>query len=116
MTKGNTHSTSEFATMRVTRARARTLGQSGGLPPLHPSAKLEEKRVLRPKLKRAASDAAPLPNSRQHKKRAVLGDVTNLVCKNSYTSCIKASKVQVSLLSISAYVMWLKFLPGCTHA
>lgn len=105
MTKENTHSTSEFATTRVTRARARTLGQSGGLPPLHPSAKLEEKRVLRPNLKRAASDSGPPTNSRQHKKRAVLGDVTNLVCENSYISCINATKVQVSLLSILAYVM-----------
>lgn len=97
MTKENTQSTSEVATTRVTRARARTLGQSGGLPPLHPSAKLEEKgkRVLRPNLKRAASDTAFLTNSSQHKKRAVLGDVTNLVCENSYISCKNATKIQL---------------------
>lgn len=99
MTKENSRSKSETATMRVTRARARTLGQSGGLPPLHPSAKQEEKRVLRSNFKRAASDEnkSTLSNATsRHKRRAVLGDVTNLVCETSYMNCINATKIQVS--------------------
>ncbi|KAI5669430.1 hypothetical protein M9H77_19283 [Catharanthus roseus] len=97
MTKENSRSKSEIATMRVTRARARTLGQSGGLPPLHPSAKQEEKRVLRSNFKRAASDEnkSTLSNATsRHKRRAVLGDVTNLVCETSYMNCINATKIQ----------------------
>lgn len=83
---------------RITRARAKALNSS--LPPRHPS--VDNKRVLRAGLKRAASEndsggsSAALPQS---KKRAVLKDVTNINC-DTFTSCINAAKRLVSLLPI----------------
>ncbi|KAG6409637.1 hypothetical protein SASPL_127678 [Salvia splendens] len=83
-------------TARVTRARAKLLGSSSGLPPLYPSAKQDDKRVSRASLKRAAPDkpAESLAASRPHKKRAVLKDVTNVNCGNLYINCIDAAKGQ----------------------
>ncbi|CAK9185471.1 unnamed protein product [Ilex paraguariensis] len=86
--------------MRITRSRAKALGSSGGLPPLNPSAKQVHKRVLQPNSKRAASDDSKAAVSAnvglQHKKRAVLMDVTNVFCDNSYINCINAVKIQPS--------------------
>ncbi|CAA0810615.1 Unknown protein [Striga hermonthica] len=85
--------------VRITRARAKALGSSSGLPPLHPSFKQDDKPVLRAHLKRAVSDnkkpssaAACAP----HKKRAVLKDVTNIACDDLYINCINAARVQPS--------------------
>ncbi|CAI9094418.1 OLC1v1030157C1 [Oldenlandia corymbosa var. corymbosa] len=100
LSKENKHSKLGESTMRITRARAKELIQSGGLPPLHPSSKQDERQVLRPTSKRAASEENEAANNsvagRQRKKRAVLGDVTNIICKTSYTNCIDVPKVQVA--------------------
>lgn len=87
---------------RVTRARAKTFGSSvGGLPPLHPSTKQNDKPVSRANLKRAASDdntsSTQLASGPQHKKRAALKDVTNVTCGKLYSNIINATKDQVSL-------------------
>ncbi|XP_071695700.1 cyclin-A2-1-like [Rutidosis leptorrhynchoides] len=87
------------ATGRVTRARAKTLGTSGGLPPLHPLVKQNHKQALRPNTKRASSDnksvtdAAP---SGQAKRRAVLGDITNKYIDSSRGTVSKGNKLQTS--------------------
>ncbi|PON57964.1 Cyclin [Parasponia andersonii] len=80
---------------RLTRARAKALETSGGmLPPLRPSQ--GQKRVLRAKSKRAALDenkaSAVATASFQHKRRAVLKDVTNVSCENSNFNIVNASK------------------------
>lgn len=33
---------------------------------------------------------------KQHKKRAVLKDVTNIFCENSFLNCVNTTKAQVS--------------------
>ncbi|KAH6760658.1 hypothetical protein C2S52_008694 [Perilla frutescens var. hirtella] len=87
-------------TARITRARAKSLGSSSGLPPLYPSAKQDDKRVLRASLKRAAPEnnkpAGSSAACHPHKKRAVLKDVTNINCDNLYIKCINAAKGQPS--------------------
>ncbi|KAI3468283.1 hypothetical protein Pfo_024946 [Paulownia fortunei] len=87
-------------TVRITRARAKALGSSSGLPPLYPSAKQDDKQVLRANSKRAASDnnkpAASSAACPRHKKRAVLKDVTNITCENLYINCINAARGQPS--------------------
>ncbi|KAL3498333.1 hypothetical protein ACH5RR_041065 [Cinchona calisaya] len=91
MSQENKGTEFEEPTVRITRGRAKTLGHSGALPPLHPSSTQDGKRVLHPNFKRAASvENKPSISAavcHQHKKRAVLEDVTNLICKNSYTKC-----------------------------
>lgn len=92
-------------TMRITRARAKTLGSSGGLPPLHPSVRQDKKQGLvtqGTKSKRPAPDENKPANSsstasQQHKRRAVLRDVTNVLCENPYMNCINGNKFQVSV-------------------
>ncbi|XP_062098584.1 cyclin-A2-2-like [Humulus lupulus] len=89
----------EESGVRVTRARARALGTSGGvLPPLKPSQ--DQKRALRAKSKRANLDenkaSMVAPASFQHKRRAVLKDVTNISCENSNFNNISACKVQTT--------------------
>lgn len=88
-------------TVRVTRARAKALGSSSGLPPLYPSAKQDDKQVSRGNLKRAASDNNKLAMSSvdcpQRKKRAVLKDVTNIKCDHMYINCMNAARGQVRL-------------------
>ncbi|XP_057799552.1 cyclin-A2-1-like [Salvia miltiorrhiza] len=83
-------------TARVTRARAKFLGSSNGLPPLYPSTKQDDKRVSRASLKRAAPDKPAGSSAACHprKKRAVLKDVTNINCENLYINCINAAKGQ----------------------
>ncbi|CAA0838543.1 Unknown protein [Striga hermonthica] len=86
-------------TVRVTRARAKALGSSGGLPPLHPSSRQADKPVFRAHLKRAAPDnkeATSSDTSPPHKKRIVLKDVTNITCDNLYINCINAARGQPS--------------------
>lgn len=91
---------------RVTRARAKALGTSGGmLPPLKPSQ--GQKRVLRAKSKRAALDenkasaVATGTASFQHKRRAVLKEINNISCGSSNFNIINASKVQVHNFDLS---------------
>lgn len=83
----------EELTVRITRARAKALGSSGGLPPQKPSLKRDQKKVPT-NAKRAVSDEnQSAVGVLQSKKRAVLKEVTNILCDNSYLKC------QVRLLS-----------------
>ncbi|XP_060216325.1 cyclin-A2-2 [Lycium barbarum] len=105
MTTGS--SNLKVPTMRITRARAKTLGSSGGLPPLHPSVRQDKKQgqvTQGTKSKRSASDENGPVNSastasQQPKRKAVLRDVTNVLCENSYMNCINGSKFQVKKFS-----------------
>ncbi|KAG2691593.1 hypothetical protein I3843_08G015900 [Carya illinoinensis] len=87
--------------VRITRARAKALGPSGGIfPPSKTSLKQDQKHVLPSNFKRAAADenkASMITSAGiKHKRRAVLGDVTNMLCENSDVNCIHASKTQAS--------------------
>lgn len=88
--------------LRITRARAKALGSlGGGIPPYsRPSFKTEHKNKPRANSKRAASDdnknSVVAPAGLQHKRRAVLTDVTN-ICGKSYDKCIDTSKFQVCM-------------------
>ncbi|RYQ87283.1 hypothetical protein Ahy_B09g094762 [Arachis hypogaea] len=77
---------------RLTRARAAAFRASGQLPPLKEPAKQKNQKQpqLRANPKRAVSDNACL----QRKKRAVLQDVTNVFCENTYRSCFNSTKIQ----------------------
>lgn len=91
----------EEPTVRITRARSKALGLSGGIfPSSKPSFKQDQKHVLRSKFKRAASDenkaSMVAPAGTQHKRRAVLEDVTNILCENSLMNRIHSSKIQTS--------------------
>ncbi|KAL5975196.1 hypothetical protein ACLOJK_031875 [Asimina triloba] len=83
---------------RITRARAAAIHSMGGLPPLKPSVKQAQKQLQHGNSKRAAlggnTDTASVAVPAQNKKRAVLKDVTNVCCDNSYGNCINAAKVQ----------------------
>ncbi|KAI3522450.1 hypothetical protein L1887_00220 [Cichorium endivia] len=81
MNKENEHSANiPKPTARITRARAKALGISGNLPPLHPPVKQE------PKSKRGSSDnksSIDVGSSFQSKRRAVFKDVTNMAIDDS---------------------------------
>ncbi|XP_021298593.1 cyclin-A2-4 [Herrania umbratica] len=83
---------------RITRARAAALRASGQLLPLNAPNQPDQKRVLRANPKRTALDEnntnAPYNAGLQRKKRAVLQDVTNVCCNNSYRKCFNATKIQ----------------------
>ncbi|XP_068653004.1 cyclin-A2-4-like [Aristolochia californica] len=85
---------------RMTRARAAACSStSGALPPRPPPVKQDQVRVLRGNSKRAAASdenrySAPTA-SFQNKRRAVLRDVSNICCQNSYKSCVNATKMQI---------------------
>ncbi|KAK6267978.1 hypothetical protein QUC31_012138 [Theobroma cacao] len=83
---------------RITRARAAALRASGQLLPLNAPNQPDQKRVLRANSKRTALDEnntnAPYNAGLQRKKRAVLQDVTNVCCNNSYRKCFNATKIQ----------------------
>ncbi|KAL6533879.1 hypothetical protein OROHE_013712 [Orobanche hederae] len=100
MNDENSSSSLPEPTARITRARAKALGSSSGLPPLYPSSKQADKPVSRANLKRAASDnnkeAASSAAFPPHKKRAALKDVTNITCDNLYINCINAARGQPS--------------------
>ncbi|XP_024452948.2 cyclin-A2-4 isoform X2 [Populus trichocarpa] len=83
----------------ITRAAA--LRASGTMPPLKAPTKQDWKRNLRTNRKRAALDenstSRPDNADNQCKRRAVLQDVTNVCCENSYTSCFSATKIQAKV-------------------
>ncbi len=92
----------EEPNVRITRARAKALGLSGGIfPSSKPSFKQDQKHVVCSKFKRAASDenkaSTVAPAGIQHKRRAVLGDVTNVLCENSHMNYTHSSKNQVRI-------------------
>ncbi|KAG5225334.1 cyclin-A2 [Salix suchowensis] len=91
----------EESTTRITRARAKASGTSVGLfPATKPSFKQEQKHLLRAKTKRAASDENKSCSTSvaglKHKRRAVLKDVTNILCENSHLNCNIATKQHTS--------------------
>ncbi|KAL9233909.1 hypothetical protein vseg_008843 [Gypsophila vaccaria] len=81
--------------LRITRARAKALGTTGGNVQKPP--RLESNRLHRANLKRPASDeenqTAP-PASLQKKRRTILADVSNVLCEQPYTSCFTAEKFE----------------------
>ncbi|CAK7353480.1 unnamed protein product [Dovyalis caffra] len=86
---------------RITRARAKALGTSVGIfPASKPSFKQDQKHLLRSKTKRAASDenksALTSIADFKHKRRAVLGDVSNIFCENPHLNYINATKQHTS--------------------
>ncbi|PWA93137.1 Zinc finger, RING-CH-type [Artemisia annua] len=84
---------------RVTRARAKALGVSGGLPPLHPVLKQDQKQALQPKTKRASSDsksATDVAPAVQVKRRAVLKDISNNSFNGSSVKVLNGFKAQTS--------------------
>jgi len=90
----------EEPTTRITRARAKASGTSVGLfPASKPSFKQDQKHPLREKTKRAASDENKSCSTSvaglKHKRRAVLKDVTNVLCENSHLNCNIATKQHV---------------------
>ncbi|XP_010541626.1 PREDICTED: cyclin-A2-2 [Tarenaya hassleriana] len=100
--KENIHTSNVQETnVRITRSRAKALGSSiGALPPSKPSFKQEPKRIPRVSHKRIASDdnkpSTTAASGLQHKRRAVLKDVTNTSSENIYTDCLKGSNVKAS--------------------
>ncbi|KAK9282256.1 hypothetical protein L1049_005170 [Liquidambar formosana] len=85
-------------TARVTRARAAAFRASSGMTTSKASMQQDQKRTLRTNSKRAALDEknsnAPDAACLQRKRRAVLQNVTNVFCENSYTNCINATKIR----------------------
>lgn len=82
-------------TGRITRSRAAAFCATGAVVPLKPPlAKPEKKEVQRGKTKRDENNYAAPTAAFQHKKRAVLRDVTN-VCCDSLKGCVNATKMQV---------------------
>ncbi|KAI5385681.1 hypothetical protein KIW84_072331 [Lathyrus oleraceus] len=75
---------------RLTRARAAALSATGQLPPLKKVAEESQKNPLRANSKRAVSDDTYLP----HEKRAILHDVTNIRCENTYRSGLNPTENQ----------------------
>ncbi|KAI3501713.1 hypothetical protein L1887_29686 [Cichorium endivia] len=90
----------QCAPARVTRARAKALGASWVLPPLHPVTKQDHKHTLQPKTKRtssdnnkSATDVAPIVQS---KRRAVLKEITNNPFNHSSIKVTHGIKIQIS--------------------
>ncbi|KAK2651406.1 hypothetical protein Ddye_011262 [Dipteronia dyeriana] len=84
---------------RITRARAAALRSSGDMAPSKATTEQNKKRVLRGNPKTAALDentTTNVPDNQvlQRKRRAVLQDVTNVLCENSYMNCFSATKIQ----------------------
>ncbi|PSS01164.1 Cyclin-A2-2 like [Actinidia chinensis var. chinensis] len=96
MNKENRTATFEEPTVRITRARAKGLATSGGLPPSRPSIRQDQKPILQQNAKRSASDenksTLSVTARLQHKKRAVLKDVTNILCDNSHATKVQSVK------------------------
>ncbi|KAG6782217.1 hypothetical protein POTOM_011611 [Populus tomentosa] len=100
---------SNFRHLNGPITRAAALRASGPMPPLKAPTKQDWKRNLRTNRKRAALDenstSRPDNADNQCKRRAVLQDVTNVCCENSYASCFSATKIQVVVLSFHALMM-----------
>ncbi|XP_031407630.1 cyclin-A2-1-like [Punica granatum] len=95
----NRAETREVSGVRITRARAKTLGSSTGiLQSSRPSFKQEQKRGILANAKRAALDenktSAAGAAGFEHKRRAVLKEVTNILCDNVHVNHVRAAKSQ----------------------
>ncbi|KAG1334050.1 putative Cyclin-A2-1 [Cocos nucifera] len=99
-------------TGRITRARAAVFHANGGVIPSLSSIAKPEKKQTQGKSKRAARDENSRPASLtagfQHKKRAVLKDVSNICFDSSYRDCKPAAKVQSKASQ--------QVKPGCSKA
>lgn len=85
----------------ITRARASALRASGQKVPL--KALSQQAPKMRRNTGKAALDESKA-NAKsnpclQQKKRAVLQDVTNVLCETSYKNCFNAAKIEVHFLS-----------------
>lgn len=78
---------------RLTRARAASFRAAEQLPPLKRVARGKQKQYQENNPKTTISDNISLPS----KKRAVLQDVINVCCENTYRSCFNATKIQVAV-------------------
>lgn len=89
-------------TARITRARAKALGISGGLPPLYPHVKQEFNQVLQQNFKRGSSDnkSTDAGSRIQSKRRSVLKDVTNIPFDDLNMKVINEIKIQVKYLHV----------------
>ncbi|KAK1408157.1 hypothetical protein QVD17_39792 [Tagetes erecta] len=99
MNKENVHAANiKEPTKRITRARAKALGISGDLPPLHPKVKQEFNQVLQPNSKRGPLDnkSTDAGSNFQSKRRAVLKDVTNMPFNDLNLKIISDIKIQTS--------------------
>lgn len=94
---------------RMTRARAAILNSSNKTLSSGATTQQGSKRVLRANLKRAGPDENSTSTSDvtgiQPKRRAVLRDVTNVCCENSYRSCFNANRVQVGVIHLLKLVV-----------
>lgn len=88
-------------TAPLTRARAAALRASGQVPPLKAPIQQNQKRTFQGNQKTPDLDEnnnnAPNDACLQHKRRAVLKDVTNICCKSSYRNCFNATTIQVNI-------------------
>ena len=87
-------------TGRITRSRAAALCRRAEVLPLeHPTAKPDETQVQVGNSKRAVLDDSTCAASHtavlNHKKRAVLKDVSNACCESSYEDLTSAAGIQV---------------------
>ncbi|KAJ0090926.1 hypothetical protein Patl1_12827 [Pistacia atlantica] len=94
----------EEPTSRITRARAKALGISGGVfPSAKPTVKPDQKHAHKVNSKRAADEnkaSTTATSGLQHKRRAVLKDVTN-ISENSNVNCNNVAKVQSTKVAAS---------------
>ncbi|KAF5204856.1 Cyclin-a2-1 [Thalictrum thalictroides] len=82
-------------TGRITRARAAAYRASGGMLPPKPCTRQTQKECPEANSKRSGSDEnCSVSVTGQNKRRAVLKDVTNVLCESSYKSCMNAAKIQ----------------------
>lgn len=103
-------------TTRVTRARAAASQSSEGLHILDASKQQLQRRELRKNSKRVALDEkSSCAPTNQHKRRAVLKDVTNICCDDSYRNCLNATKPTV-LDSSSDFVPFVQRYMRSEHA
>ena len=97
-------------TARITRARAKALGISGGLPPPHPPVKKVSNQVLQPNTKRGSSDdkSADVGSGFQSKRRAVLKEVTNMPFNDLNIKVINEVKILVQ--TCLSYLLLLQYI------
>lgn len=91
--------------VRITRARAKMLDASSRiLQTSRPSFKQEQKSGILAHAKRVALNENKAfgdgVTGLQHKKRAVLKDVTNILCDNVHVNHVRALKNKVWLISM----------------
>ncbi|XP_065868768.1 cyclin-A2-4 [Euphorbia lathyris] len=83
---------------RITRSQVAALNAANKMPSSRATTQQGQKRILRANSKRAAPDENNSSTSDiagiQPKRRAVLRDVTNVCCDNSYRSCFNTSRIQ----------------------